>query len=919
MSSTVQDSVSQTSSVNLTNILSGDYASGSMSISGLGNGTDFTTMINQLKKIELIPTQRMLRWKSDWLQRKSAFQIVRDALVELRDVCNTMNSMDKFLVKKGTSSQPQFATATASSSAIANSYKLEVNQVATTSVWSLGHEFSDAKTNINSSGSSTTFSYEYAGTVRTLTVPPNTSLENLKNMINNDATNPGVRASLIKSANGVTFQLKGMDQGEKNDLTILHSDGLTGFPSASDYPPHEMQYTTSFDALTDTFFTSGDPKVFTYSVNGTKHNITINANETVQDFIDKVNLATPGVISSGTTGVPPKVTLTFSGSASGDVISVPNSSTWDKLGTPTTISGDPTGWHIQHSQNAQIRVDGWPAGDWLEVDSNTVADVVEGVTFTLIGEGETTVSITTDTEAVQENVMKFIEAVNNFRTTINELTKYDANKTTYDVVDAESLYEMQKGSILTGNYGVQLLSSKLKQATAGSPLGFLPRTQVGDLFVGDLFTSLSQIGIKTNATGEGSDMYGLLELNTDPNLPMLDDVLAKNPDAVAEFFAAFNKGVSDSSNFSYSSSMQNITRPGAYEVQYDIDASGNVINATINGKEAKYYEDTGQLGLVRNPPESTESSYVTATTEGLTDFEAEVEVIQLAQNAAATMSTQATSKDAAFISSNGEFKYSLDGQEYVINATTGDSLEMLKQKINYSNTNPGVRAEVVEDGGTYSLVIKRTKEGANPADVDILTGSSTCGFEAAASPLSVSTQAGLNAEFKVTTGGNTYHITDQKTNTVSIPQLKGVTFNLKGVTDGVGGNPASATIKGQAHNDADGIYVQIDNLSPGTGYTGTVRIKQGKINEILELLNGTASKPEEGMLGSKGTLQVLMDNYDKIVAGIDDKIKRETERITRWERTQKLRFSRLEATLKQYESLQSSIESQVKQLSGNSS
>jgi hypothetical protein len=183
----------------------------------------------------------------------------------------------------------------------------------------------------------------------------------------------------------------------------------------------------------------------------------------------------------------------------------------------------------------------------------------------------------------------------------------------------------------------------------------------------------------------------------------------------------------------------------------------------------------------------------------------------------------------------------------------------------------------------------------------------------------VTTDVGRNADFEVTTGGNTYHVIDQKTNSVSIPELKGVTFHLKKVTDGTGGNPSSAGIKGLHHNDADGIYVQIDNHTPGTNYTGTMRIKQGKINEILEMLNDTANKPEEGMLGSKGAIQVLMDNYDRIVAGIDDKIKRETECITRWERMQKLRFSRIEATLKQYDSLQASIESQVKQLSGNSS
>ncbi len=925
MSSTVQQTGSD--------YLPSEYFSGGLSISGLtGNGTDFNGMIDQLRKIEMIPTQRMLRWKADWRARQEAFGQVRTSLVNLRDICNKMSTMDKFLVKKASSSQPNFATATASSTAVSNSYKLEINQVATTSIWSLNKEFpaNTALVNPSNATSNATFGYEYNGTTRSLTIPPGTSLEQLKNMINNDASNPGVRASIIKTANGVTFQIKGMDQGEKHDLTITSTSGLAGFPDNAKYPAHHLAYNTSITDPDDANqkVTGSEPQVFSYSYNGVKKDVIIPANATLRQFIDAINADLPAgmdPVDKELNTFTGAYDLKFTGTLNGASFVVPKGGKFEALGQPTTINAtdpDPDSWHVQHSQNAQIKVDGWPSTGWLEVPNNTVDDVVEGVTFTLIGEGVTTVSVTTDSEAVQENVVEFIEAINEFRTTIHELTKYDANKSTVDLNYAESLYEMQKGSILTGNYGVQLISSRIKQATAGMPKGFMPRSQQGDLFFGDLYTSLSQIGIKTNAEGSGGENFGLLELNTDPKLPLLDDILQKNPEAVAEFFAAVNKGVSDSSDFSFDSSMQSITRPGAYEVTYKLvdDGSGKptVVDAYINGKKAEYNPVKQQIGLARKDPSSTDKNVATALTQGEIDFEAKVTVEQLAITASQKISTDLTNTTDAITSTDGNFHYTYDGQDYYVGLGGGDSLGMLAAKINYAPNNPGVRAELEMDNGKYSLVLKSKQGGAGPA-VGVPANAMDFTVAAGANPVVETAVAGRDGKYKIeyeTPPGSgsvkTVEVNNAKSNKVTVAGLPGVEFTLK-KEDG------PVTIAGSKHNDADGLYLQIDNLTiSNTPYTGQARIKQGKINEILEMLNGTASKPEEGILGSKGTLQVLVDNYDKIIEGIDGKIERETARLIKWERTQKLRFSRLEATLKQYESLQASIESQVKQLSGNS-
>lgn len=998
-----------------TSYLPTDYFSGGLSISGLGNGTDFGTMIDQLRKIELMPTQRMLRWKSEWRERQEAFKIVREQLVSLRDVCSKMNTMDKFLVKKASSSDPTKATATADSSAIENSYKLEVQQTASTSIWSLQNEFYDGKANVNPTTDTKEFSYEYAGSVRTIKVPPNTTVESLKNMINNDTGNPGVRASLIKSANGVTFQIKGMDQGAKNDLSIINTGGLTGFPGAGSYTSHQIAYTTQFTSASDKINDSDD-KTFTFTYGDAKHSINVPQNMTLQEFVDSVNsqASTTGVSATLSVNEGGYQVVSFSGADDGKAVQLPTSKTWEKFGKPTTIvdprhtfntsytgldsvvnsgadttftyfydgvpknvavpsgmkldefikainadlpegmnpatatlkggtyqisfsgeksftavpptlemmtamgspvtsGGDPAGWHIQHSQNALVRVDGWPVGDWLEVESNTVRDVVEGVTFTLIGEGVSTISVNTDAEAIQENVIGFIDAVNQFRKTISDLTKYDENKETYDLKYAESLYEMQKGSILTGNYGIQLLSSQVKQATAGAPQGFMPRYEVDGVFFGDLFTSLSQIGIKTNASGNGGETFGMLELNEDPKLPVLTDVLRDNPEAVAEFFASVNKGVSDSPNFSFSSSLHNITRPGSYGVDYTISTNSvtgeKEVVGTINGKPAKWYPESNEFGLVRQSPTSSDKDAVTVSSDGTTAFDMEIEVANEAKAAQAVFNFGSTSQAAG----KGTISYSLNGKTPLttVEFNENESLDMVAAKINRLG-DPAVKASVKKnDDDTFSLVVESRQTGKDQEFTtapSITYTSNDPLVTPPAAPTPASVDKGEDAKYKVDGGDWKYSATNTLTG------LKpGVIVTLKGATSGT-----PAELSGEKNNDADGIIIQIDNLADGT-YGGQTRIKQGKIPELLDLLNGLPGKSEEGMLGTKGSIQLLLDNYDKIVEGIDKKISKETERISKWERTTKLRFSRLEATLKQYDSLSKMIDSQVKQLGSNTS
>jgi len=222
----------------------------------------------------------------------------------------------------------------------------------------------------------------------------------------------------------------------------------------------------------------------------------------------------------------------------------------------------------QNAVNSQIRVNGFPssAGGWIERSSNSVDDVIEGMTLNLndaaVGT-EIKINVVTDTAEIKKNVLKFIEQVNVVRAQIQAITEVD---------------EEGEGSILTGNYGVDMVAQKLKNITADIGRGFVNYDQ--DTLLGDEYAALSQIGIMTDAQ-DGSPTYGLLKLDDEE----FDKALKANPDAVAALFSADNIGESQSPDFTFTSLIDGTTKAGVYDVKIVSDGSA-ITSATINGEAA---------------------------------------------------------------------------------------------------------------------------------------------------------------------------------------------------------------------------------------------------------------------------------------------------------------------------------------------
>ncbi|MDR3640800.1 MAG: flagellar filament capping protein FliD [Humidesulfovibrio sp.] len=450
-----------TTSSTSTTSASTSFTSGSINVSGLGNGTDFNSLIDGLIKADSTNLTTMQDWKATWKAKVTGFQYLNTKLLALKTSLASMNTVNQFLTRSATSSNDTSVSATASSDALTTTHSVVVGQLATNDIFTTTTGVSALTSSITASNTNLTFSY--AGQSYTISnISAGSSLTTLVNYINNNApTNSKVRASTIYDGTAYHLQLYGMDQGAASQIVISNTGSLL-FSNAS--------------------------------FNNT-----------------------------------------------------------------------------QNAQSALIKVDGYPSGsgNWISRDTNTVSDVIPGVTMTFKvanSNASINIGIATNTAAIKANIEAFVSNVNIVKMSIQALTAVSNSSGT------------AAGSLLTGNYGVDIISSKIDDVLSGMGLGFVNYNAATQS--GDYFSALSQLGIGTDAD-ESSSTFGMLLIDD----TTLNAALASNATGVASLFSADYAGSSDTKNFSYLSRINGTTKPGNYAVSVITSATG-ISSATINGVAA---------------------------------------------------------------------------------------------------------------------------------------------------------------------------------------------------------------------------------------------------------------------------------------------------------------------------------------------
>lgn len=436
------------------------FTSGSINVSGLGNGTDFNSLIDGLIKAESVTKTSMENWKAQWQLKVEGFQYLNKKLLALKTTLGSMDTINEFLTKS-VSSTSDSVSAKATSDAIEGTHSVIVGQLAQNDILTSASGVSALSSVVTTS--TTNLSFSYAGQSYTISnIGAGSTLTNLVNYINNNAgTKDKVRATTIYDGTTYHLQLYGMNQGAGNQVVISNTGSL--------------------------------------------------------------------------------------------------------------VFGSSTFKNTQEAQSALVKVDGYPVGggNWISRDSNTVDDVIPGISLTLKqanSNASIQIGVTTDSNAIKESIKTFISAVNEVRSALRALTKVSNSSGT------------ATGSLLTGNYGVQLIGTQLKDVVADMGVGFNAfKSSTGQ---GDYYSALSQLGISTDSD-ESSSTYGMLVLDN----AALDTALAKDSEGVAKLFASNYDGESESPDFSYLSRINGRTKAGSYDVKIITSATG-ISSATINGVRA---------------------------------------------------------------------------------------------------------------------------------------------------------------------------------------------------------------------------------------------------------------------------------------------------------------------------------------------
>ncbi|MFO8006689.1 MAG: flagellar filament capping protein FliD [Candidatus Brocadiia bacterium] len=629
---------------------------GTVNFSGAGSGIKWNLIIEaqiQARRRQII--EPLEEWKSTWETKISAFDELRSLLSDLQGAAEAMDTPSELSSYLAQSSDEDTIGAVVSGDATPGTYSLLVNQLADSEA-EIHVGVDDDDTVVNNSGGSLDFAYTYAGDSVTVEVPDGATLDDLAALINNDGNNPGVTASVLNDGADTSTShhlvLRGDDTGASYTITIdaggttlegdwgdLTADASNGDGSVT------VDDASSFQQYQAIIIDDDDSAAEYHIVSSVAGN-TVNLQGTLGDnFTTAQNAyATPRGIGSGLASGPNAGDSSVSVDDASDLqvgkdVIIADGANSEQLtisaidtsantitfttnltngygadGFVTQLEGgrkftfeDTDFTETETAQNAQMRVDGYPAGSWIERESNSVGDVIPGVTLTLKNDtGGSTVNVTVnqDAEGVKEKINAFVETHNAVKTYVNQNTDYN--------VDTE------QAGVLLGNYAVELIESQLREAIITEAPGFEDGT--------DTYTLLGQIGIET--LGRTDDETALGTLTVDE--AALDAALSEDFEAVIALLSANFQGRSDSDYFSVYQSSETLTTPGSYDVKATFDGGGNLTGGQFKLTSESTYRDgtVSDPYIVGQSDNPEEGLWVKATWDGVSATQTAVVRVQ---------------------------------------------------------------------------------------------------------------------------------------------------------------------------------------------------------------------------------------------------------------------------------------------------
>lgn len=289
----------------------------------------------------------------------------------------------------------------------------------------------------------------------------------------------------------------------------------------------------------------------TYTSNGAGiKTVTIDASNNslagIRDAINNAKIGVSATIVNDGGASPYRLALTSTSIGKTNSIKI----TGGDAGLSALLGHDPAndaGQNLSETataQNAELKVDGVS----VSKTSNSISDVIQGVTLNLLKTNvgtPTVITTTRDTASVTSAVNTFVKAYNDINKTLGDLSAYDV--------------ATQQAAILQGDSSVSSIRSQLRNTLTSTLAG-----------IGGSYTTLSQIGIAFQKDGT---------LAVDST--KLQSAIDSNFNDIASLFAATGKA--SDSLVNYASATAN-TKPGAYALTVSqLATQGNVVGSVAAG------------------------------------------------------------------------------------------------------------------------------------------------------------------------------------------------------------------------------------------------------------------------------------------------------------------------------------------------
>lgn len=380
---------------------------------GLISGLDTESIVTSLMNLERRPITDLQQQQSVFQSKISSYGMVKSVLSKLQDSVADLKLSSTFASGySATSNNEDLLSATISDKASVSegSYTIKVKQLAT-SAQMTSNSFTE---NDSTVGAGTLHFQVGDGEKKSVSIDSdNTSLDDIAKAINDGDL--GVSASVIRVAdNNYKLSISAKETGK--DISFSYQeDGFTfNTTTQAGESSGEIATSKSFNSDSQALGLIG-----TLTING--NDISLTGTETLNDIQSSVN-ALSGISAQ----------VNFNSETGTYSLDIENDATEGRVDITFNDADAGSGFSSLIDSGATIAADKALLSinniD-VERDSNTISDLIGGMTLTLNDKDEDkniTLSISSSNTSAEEKISNFVEAFNSTVTTLDSLQKYDS-------------------------------------------------------------------------------------------------------------------------------------------------------------------------------------------------------------------------------------------------------------------------------------------------------------------------------------------------------------------------------------------------------------------------------------------------------------------------------------------------------------